>query len=455
MSPSLKRLLLAGAAPLTALLTAAWLAGTAAASGPSARSPQHDGVPSSAVLELLPDGPEKRKFLLDCTGCHQMDAERVFPGGRARTHEEWAQIVARMLRYAGAQTPFPVISAERDPEATAAWLTRHLQTPPGPQEPVPADDGVQITEFDYPHARDLPHDLIVDSDGKVVITGMFTDRMLRLDAATATYEEVPIPIQRANPRALEITPDGDWWVLLGAPGKIARYRPSAGEWAFWDIGLYGHDLRVDAAGRVWFNGHFTKAPPILGYVDPRTGAVRTFEVPMTPAPESGNPIPYGLRVAPDGSVWGTELHGNRIFRFDPRTERFAVWRMPTPVGGPRRPDFGRDGTFWVPEYAANRIARFDPETGAFEEYELPLADALPYITRVDRARGHVWIGTAGADAVLRFDPEAERFHVYPLPSRGALIRHMDIDSRTGDLWVAYGASPGIAPRIARVRAAGG
>ena len=38
----------------------------------------------------------------------------------------------------------------------------------------------------------------------------------------------------------------------------------------------------------------------------------------------------------------------------------------------------------------------------------------------------------------------------PLPTRGALVRQIAIDGRTGALWVAYGASPGIPPKIARL-----
>jgi streptogramin lyase len=56
-----------------------------------------------------------------------------------------------------------------------------------------------------------------------------------------------------------------------------------------------------------------------------------------------------------------------------------------------------------------------------------------------------------ADALLSFDPAREKFTVYPLPSTGALVRHIDVDPRTGDVWAAYGASPGIEPRIARLR----
>lgn len=61
------------------------------------------------------------------------------------------------------------------------------------------------------------------------------------------------------------------------------------------------------------------------------------------------------------------------------------------------------------------------------------------------------MGTGTVDAAFRFDPATGEFTTYPLPSRGALVRHMDIDEATGEVWLAYGASPGSAARIARIR----
>jgi streptogramin lyase len=410
---------------------------------------------SADYLSLLPDGAAKRRFILDCTGCHQFDARIAFAELNARPEEDWRLRTSQMLGFAGASTVFPIISADRNAGETAQWLAKYVRELPvatdEPLEGAPRDSYV-LDEFPVPVPEDLPHDVAVDRDGRLLITGMFTHVVWRLDPATGEFRDHAIPLSNANPRAIELDDHGDWWILLGNPQLMVRYRPDDGEWDEFDIGVYPHSLRSDARGRVWFNGHFTKDPELIGYVDASDGSIRTIEVPTTNAlREGGGPIPYGLRVAPNGMVWMTELQGNRLIGFDPKTDSFTAVAFPTPHSGPRRLDVGADGVVWIPEYANNRLARYDPATGQLTEYELPTRDALPYVVRIDHQRERIWIGTGAADALLLFDPAEERFTAYPLPSPGALIRHLAIDPVSGAVWAPYGASPGVPARIVRLR----
>ena len=57
--------------------------------------------------------------------------------------------------------------------------------------------------------------------------------------------------------------------------------------------------------------------------------------------------------------------------------------------------------------------------------------------------------TGAAGAVLRFFPAEGRWTVHPLPTRGALVRHMELDA-DGGAWVAYGNSPAVDPKVARI-----
>jgi virginiamycin B lyase len=413
-------------------------------------------VTSSARLQQLSDGPTKRQFILDCTGCHQFDAQVTRPNGAPRTRDEWVAAVQRMLGYAGARTGFPVIAAGRDPEATADWLRRELAGPgpsTAPAEGFAIGEG-EIREYPIPEPGDLPHDLAVDAAGRVVITGMFSQVMYQLDPASGEFSAVPLPAEKGGPRAVEIDGEGQWWVLLSGPGLIARFAPATGKWKTWPLGMYPHSIALDSSGRAWFNGHFSRDPEVIGRIDPATGVSKVFPVPAHPTMGGtpGGPIPYELRIGPDGRIWGSELQGNRIFGLTPSTGEFTVYELPTPLSGPRRFDVAPNGDLWIPAYAANRLLRFEPASAKFTEYALPIPDALPYVARVDPDRNVVWVGTGAADAALSFDLATRRFTVYPLPSRGALVRHLSIDPRTHDLWLAYGAAPGRIPaRVARLR----
>lgn len=434
----------APAAAVLALILSATLAVKAA--GQTPQEPR-----SSDWLSLLPEGEAKRKFVLDCTGCHQFDEKIALKNGRPRTESEWAEAVSRMLGYAGATTSFPVIAADRDARATAAWLARHLAGKKARRLAHGSAGKESVTEFLLPDPKDLPHDLAVEPSGSILVTGMFTHRLYRLDSRAGRWSEIAIPVPEANPRALELDTRGRSWVVFGQPQRLAVMAGDTA-WRSFHVGMYPHSLALSAGGKVWFNGHFTHSPELIGSVDSESGQVETYEVPPHPKLGSGpgGPIPYEIRVGPDGLIWGSELQGNRIFSFDPRSKRFDVFPLPRSHSGPRRFDVDRQGIVWIPAYAANRLIRFDSKSRRFQEIRLPISDAVPYIVRVDQQSGALWIGTAAADALLRYDPVDGRFQVYNLPSRGALIRHLAIDTLGGAVWAAYGAVPGIPARIARL-----
>jgi streptogramin lyase len=433
--------------PAAAAAVAGLAAAVLSAAGPGSPAPTR----SSAWLARLPDGEAKRKFILDCTGCHQFDERIARPAGAPRTEAQWVEAVTRMLGYAGASTSFPVIAADRDAGATAAWLARHLPDGEVADVEAPAARPADVREYPLPMAQDLPHDVLVEPGGEVVITGMFSHRLFRLNPESGALAEIAIPVDGANPRAVDRDASGRTWVVLGQPRRLAMVEADT-QWRSWDVGMYPHSLAVAPDGKVWFNGHFTREPELIGYVDPARDTVVTYEVPPHPsmAKGPGGPIPYEIRAAPDGGIWLSELQGNRLVSLDPRSGRFRTYTMPTPHSGPRRFDVDARGVLWIPAYSANLLVRLEPASGRFTEIPLPTKDALPYVARVDPRDGAVWLGTAAGDVLLRYRPAAGRFDVYALPSRGALVRHLALDPKSGAVWLAYGASPGIPARIARV-----
>jgi streptogramin lyase len=431
--------------PGTILLSGLLLAAVAAT--PGAEDPR-----SSEWLTLLPDGEAKRQFILDCTGCHQFDATIVRPNGQPRTREDFEAAVTRMLSFSGATTGFPVIGHGRVAAPTAAWLAPLITRTPvvAARPPLPA--GASVTEYDLPEARDLAHDVAIDSSGRVIVTGMMTHEMLVLDTTTRRFSSVAIPVNKANPRAVEVDSHGDWWVVLGAPNAVAKFNSITSRWSVHEVGMYAHSVALDSAGNAYVNGHFTSDPVKVKRIA-RDGTQASFDLPRHPVLSNapGGPIPYEIRVAPNGIVWVSELSGNRLVSLNPATRQTRAYDMPMTHSGPRRFDIDRNGMLWIPAYSGNELVKLDPSTGAFTRYPLPVPDGLPYVAKADPKRGVIWVGSGSADIVWSFDPATTRFTAYPLPSRGAMVRHLAIDG-AGDVWVAYGASPGRIPsRIARLR----
>lgn len=416
-------------------------------------------APSSLFLGTLPEGEEKRRFIVDCMGCHALNPRIVYSvqDGHFLSEPEWKIAVDKMLAFAGHNTPFPIMPPDRTSESTARFVSKYMTEAAISEaiEKLPfqssAPEPHTITEWSLPVQQDFPHDLLRDGRGNILVTGMYSGQMYLLDPRTGKWSTEEIPVEMANPRALDVDADGNWWIMCGMPRKAARYTVAEKKWDVFDIGMYPHSTMIDRKNRVWFNGHFTNKPILMGFLDGRSGEISTVEVPPNPMPEAqGSPIPYGLRVAPNGVVWGTELAGNRLVKLDPATAVIKTYDMPTPHSGPRRLDIGTDGIIWIPEFAAGKLARFDPETEELTEYTFPTANSLPYCARVDHNSGMVWISQCGNDAIARFDPRTETITEFRLPTRIAFIRHLDIDPETGEVWGAYSHAPGIHPGVVRL-----
>lgn len=401
-------------------------------------------LPNSTWMSLLPAGPELRKFIIDCSGCHQLayvfDRNRGWP-----SLSHWERSIGQMMRNYGPGTGFPIIGP-RDAEETAGWLAETLSEDvalPELAAPLPIlgeATNIIYTEYEYP--REDPHDLALLADGKLAITGMDSDSMWVLDPATGSYARHRLP-SGANPRAIEVAEDGTWWIVFGWPQQVARFDPATEALTIVDIGMYAHSVGIDAADRVWANGHFTTDPVRIVSVDPATLEVTEYGVPTDEPEQTGLPIAYDLRVDAEGRVWSSDLNWNRIYKLDPASGEVSIYRLPNPDSAPRRFDFDAAGNVWIPEFAGNRLTKFDPMTETFTTYDIPTANVQPYVAKVDDTRGVVWVAYAGGDAVARFDIASETFVEYRLPTNRALIRHMVIDEASGAVWVSYHHVPGI------------
>jgi cysteine-rich repeat protein len=396
-----------------------------------------------ALLEW-PSARVKGDFARTCANCHQIGDHRWL---EPRDAAEWETVVNRMIGYG--IVPFY-------PETRALLIPTLANTfrPDAPQPtfappPPPAGDAARAVIYEWeidPVEKPGCHDLELGLDGTVyTVSGMYA-----LNPHTGERNHYPI---QGGGHSVERDGDGNMWITAPGPEELIKFdvttkhtthyrQPRIGD----DLGSYPHTLRFDDQGRIWYT--LSRSNHVCRF-DPPTAEFTYYRLPEADPTDSGVPIPvpYGCAVAPDQTVWWSQLFGHKIGRVDPQTGTVTAWRPP--FDGPRRLGVGPDNIVWVPGYGSAELGRFDPASETWTVYPLPsrpLGTELPYNLNVNLQNGEVWVNGANSDSMIRFEPATERFTVYQLPTPGDFTREIEFDD-DGNVWTCT-SEQDIAPGIA-------
>lgn len=401
---------------------------------------------------------DRQNFKMMCTYCHQVGTIGF------RSPEEpvdWETMITRMDGFGGLYKHTQETIVERllntySDKAMAAWP--EYTAPSAPQGRA---TGATITEWDLGREDvTMVHDLELGSDGLIYAVDMVNDAILTLNPITGERKTIAVPggkdpesdtNPRKGPHSIEEGPNGNMWLTLALSGQMAKFDMKTGEF---DIvsgapkpakrGLYPHSLRVDQnTGIVWF----TDAGGFVNSLDPDSMEVTRYKLPAKDQAvgagrgEARGVTPYGIDIAPDGTVWYTKLNGNRIGRIDPKVEGGDVKEWNPPFRGPRRLHIAPDGKVWVPGYGSGIIASFDPRTEEWDVIDLPDPEnMIPYALNINPVNGDVWICGTGSDSMLRYIPKTKEMITYRMPSRVTYTREIEF-GKDGSVWVCNSNYP--------------
>ena len=132
-----------------------------------------------------------------------------------------------------------------------------------------------------------------------------------------------------------------------------------------------HDVIVDSQGFAWYASF---GEQILGRLDPRTGIVTDYDVPLL-KPNMTTGI-LGVRFDEDENVWlGMQFQGG-VAKFDRTTETFQTWSLPPELNGDHvqinqvSPNHHKvDGKVWLQDAGTYTVLRLDTTSGTFEVFE--------------------------------------------------------------------------------------
>lgn len=194
------------------------------------------------------------------------------------------------------------------------------------------------TEFKSVTPVGRPYDLTIDSEDNVWFTQVALDKLGIVNTRTGDVSEVALP-----PLDEEISAEDR---------KIGE---STGAWAL-NAPLYQKGPRrmgADPNGNtVWF-GEFWAGR--LGKIDIHTKKITEYKV-----PGGRYAYPYKVVVDKNHMVWFALANADRLVRFNPFTERFTTFSLPTRGTNSRYLTVDNSSdvpTLWMPYLAATKIAR--------------------------------------------------------------------------------------------------
>ncbi len=203
------------------------------------------------------------------------------------------------------------------------WFTANSKGYVGVLDPKTGD--VKEYPMPDPDAKD-PHTPVFDAKGRLWFTVQGGNQMGRIDPSTGEVKLVKSLTPKSRPYGIKVDSKGVPFVVLFGTNKIARLDPDSMQIREYTLpeGARPRRMAINADDAVWYADY---ARGYLGRLDPAAGNVKEW-----PSPGGPKSQPYGMATL-DGAIWYSESNTkpNTLVRFDPKTEKFQTW--PIPSGG--------------------------------------------------------------------------------------------------------------------------
>lgn len=257
-------------------------------------------------------------------------------------------------------------SRPHDPLATpdgALWYTGQMANVLGRLDP---NTGT-FKEYKLPPMSG-PHGLVTDAEGDIWFTANFAGYIGRLGPKTGAVTQYKMPDPAAkDPHSLVFDQKGILWFTVQGGNRIGRLDPRTGEVRLVNVPTplarpYG--IIVDSTGAPFFAEFGSNK---IGRIDSSTLAIREFVLPHEDA------RPRRIAVTNDDIIWYTDYSRGTLGRLDAKTGAVKEYASP---GGPQSRPYGMaalDGVIWYSELnmEPNTLVRFDPKTEIFQSWPIP------------------------------------------------------------------------------------
>jgi virginiamycin B lyase len=203
-----------------------------------------------------------------------------------------------------------------------------------------------ITEYPT-EARD-PHTAVFHPNGNLYFTAQQANMLGRLNPRTGEITEIQTEIR---PYGIQVASNGTIWVAYNGTNKIGALNPQTMDVRYYEVPNEESRIRrlgLTSDGMVWYGN---SARGRIGRLNPTTGEVREWLSPSGPTAQ-----PYAFAVVHD-IIWSNEsgMRPDALVRFDPKTEQFQSWVIPSGVGIIRNFWVTKEGNLLIHQTSSNRV----------------------------------------------------------------------------------------------------
>lgn len=259
----------------------------------------------------------------------------------------WASLVGQLDPVTGSMKEYPLPPEARPhsivpDENGFIWYTGNSNGTIGKLDPATGD----ITE--YPTEAGDPHTAVFHPNGNLYFTSQRAAMLGKLNPVTGELKEIPT---EPRPYGIIVAQDGTVWIAYNGTNKLGAMEPESMKVQYYTVSDPGTRIRrlgIDSKGIIWF---VNSSKGRIGRLDPATGEIREWESPSGPRSH-----PYSLAVIND-KIWYNEsaMRPDALVRFDPETESFQSWAIPSGVGIIRHVWVTRENKLLIHQSSSNRI----------------------------------------------------------------------------------------------------
>ncbi|OGI43508.1 MAG: hypothetical protein A2V92_04690 [Candidatus Muproteobacteria bacterium RBG_16_65_31] len=247
------------------------------------------------------------------------------------------------------------------------------------------------------------HQIDTTRDGMLWITFTKSEQVIRFDPKTREFRVYDGFEKKANVQYFVVDADryiyqdagGGIWMTHFSREILSRLDPQTGKIKVYktprtkrlpEKGVHLYAAVADSKGRLWYTETHGNR---LGVLDPKTGKASEFDMPEK------HVGPKRLAIDKDDVLWIPELATGKISVYDTRKRKF-VDRLTLPIPGDFPYGIRRNrhtGDLWITGSGSDSLYRLDPKTKQFTIYRLPRAGAYTRTVSFDD-EGNVWTNYA-------------------------------------------------------------